>query len=203
MNKEIENYCKSLILEFNLIPSERKVQLQILQEYLKRKTDNPVNLIFVCTHNSRRSQFGQIWANVAAEFFNTPNIKSFSCGTEVTSFNRSAISALTRIGFFIEKKSDGINPIYSVKYSDLSLPSICFSKKFDHESIPKTNFVSIMTCSEADENCPYLPGSELRIATKYEDPKISDGTPNEETKYDFTSREIAREILYTFSKIKS
>ena len=47
-------------------------------------------LHFICTHNSRRSQLGQVWAFFAARYFQL-NIASYSVGTEVTAFHRNTV----------------------------------------------------------------------------------------------------------------
>jgi arsenate reductase len=60
-----------------------------------------------------------------------------------------------------------------------------------------------MTTSQPDENSPYIPGAEARIPIRYEDPKIFDGTPEEEARYDERSLQIASEMFYVFSKIHS
>ena len=58
-----------------------------------------------------------------------------------------------------------------------------------------------MTCSDADENCPYIPKAEKRIPLRYDDPKSYDDTPIESEKYDERSLQIASEIFYVFSQI--
>jgi arsenate reductase len=78
-----------------------------------------------------------------------------------------------------------------------------FSKTIDHSSLPAKNFVAIMTCSEAEQNCPFVPGAELRVSTTYEDPKIFDGTEEQDEKYIERSLQIARENLYIFSNIQT
>ena len=60
-----------------------------------------------------------------------------------------------------------------------------------------------MTCSDADENCPFIPGTEMRIPVRYEDPKEFDGTPEESLRYDERSRQIASEMFFVFSQVKS
>ena len=59
-----------------------------------------------------------------------------------------------------------------------------------------------MTCTQADENCPVVPGSEKRISLPYDDPKDFDGTPMETAKYSERVMEIGTEILYAFSQVK-
>lgn len=157
-------------------------------------------MVYVCTHNSRRSHFGQIWAHVAADYFGIENVHTFSGGTEATAFNPNAIAAMERVGFSVKKKLEGTNPIYEVYHSEKAKPSICFSKVYDHPGNPSTDFAAIMTCSDAEENCPFIPGVELRIATTYDDPKAFDQTPRQNEKYDERCRQIAREAFYVFSK---
>ena len=81
-------------------------------------------------------------------------------------------------------------------------PIIGFSKTYNHPFNPKGNFAAVMTCSHADENCPFIPGAEERIALTFEDPKEFDGTPLQTTKYLERSMHIATELYYVFSKIK-
>ena len=59
-----------------------------------------------------------------------------------------------------------------------------------------------MTCSHADENCPFIPGTEKRIPLNYEDPKAFDDMPEEAEMYDQRSMQIASELLFVFGKIK-
>jgi arsenate reductase len=58
-----------------------------------------------------------------------------------------------------------------------------------------------MTCSDADENCPFIPGTEKRIPLTYEDPKSFDNTDKESEMYDKRSLQIASELLYVFKQI--
>jgi hypothetical protein len=77
-----------------------------------------------------------------------------------------------------------------------------FSKQFSDPTNPQEDFCAVMVCSQADEACPYVPGAEKRIAIPYEDPKAFDGTPEETENYSERSRQIAREMLYLFTRVK-
>ena len=204
MFQKIKNTCIELTQKFDEIPSERKQLLGKISSYIQSKKDKnePIQLMYVCTHNSRRSHFGQIWAAVASEFYSIENVSTFSGGTEATAFNINAINALKEIGFEIHTKSESSNPVFEVKFSEISNPTICFSKVYDDTFNPTTNFVAIMTCGDAEENCPFIPGVDLRIATTYNDPKEFDGTPQQDEKYRERSLQIALETLYVFSLIK-
>ncbi|NBR15215.1 MAG: protein-tyrosine-phosphatase [Crocinitomicaceae bacterium] len=202
MFPEIQNHCEKLTTQFHLISEERKELLVKIARFIssKRKEKNPVQLLFVCTHNSRRSHFGQVWAAVAAEYYQKKPVFTYSGGTEETTFNQNAIAALDTLGFNISKKTATTNPIYEVDFGAEN-PVICFSKVFDDKANPTTDFAAIMTCSDAEENCPFIPGAKLRIATTYDDPKAFDGTPIVAEKYLERSNQIALEMLFVFSLV--
>jgi arsenate reductase (thioredoxin) len=184
------------------ISEERKVVLQVLIDYVQQKVDQnkDINLNFICTHNSRRSQFSQIWGKVAAAYYGI-GINSFSGGVEVTAFNERAVASIKRFGFKVKKEGEG-NPKYFVFYSDDEDPIVTFSKLYDDAANAPSGFAAVMTCSHADENCPYIPGAEARIPVRYEDPKAFDDTDQEAEKYDERSMRIASEMLYVFSRVK-
>ena len=203
MNTKIKNLCDQLSQQFESISSDRKVLLEKISSYIQQKKDakSPIQLIYVCTHNSRRSHFGQIWATVAAEYFGVNEVSTFSGGTEATAFNPNAIQALRGLGFEITEMDTTLNPKYEVDFGGSKL-NICFSKVYDDVSNPLSNFAAIMTCGDAEENCPFIPGVELRIGTTYEDPKSFDGTDFQDEKYIERALQIGLETLYVFSKIK-
>lgn len=184
------------------IREERKAILQVLIDYIQQKVDQnqEINLNFICTHNSRRSQFSQIWGKVAAAYHGL-DINSYSGGVEVTAFNERAVASIKRFGFKVSKEGNG-NPKYFVFFSDHEDPIVAFSKVFDDAANATKNFAAVMTCSHADENCPFIPGTEARIPVRYEDPKAFDDTEQETEMYDMRSLQIASELLYVFSRIK-
>ena len=59
----------------------------------KNATKKPLNLIFICTHNSRRSHMGQLWAQVAAFYYGIEHVYCYSGGTEATAFNPRSVKA--------------------------------------------------------------------------------------------------------------
>jgi arsenate reductase len=123
-----------------------------------------------------------------------------SGGVEITAFNERAVASLKRFGFRIS--ATGVeNPIYSVSFSSEADPIKAFSKLFDDPVNAAEQFAAVMTCSHADENCPFIPGTEKRIAVRYEDPKAFDDTPQESEMYDQRSLQIATEMAFVFSRI--
>ncbi|MGE8431914.1 low molecular weight phosphatase family protein [Chryseobacterium joostei] len=201
MNPKLSVYIEEVLSQ--KISEERKKVLQPLIDFIQEKVKNQesVNINFICTHNSRRSHLAQIWAQTASDYFKISNIYCYSGGTEATALFPKVADTLINSGFNIWKLNESENPIYSIKYSQNALPIIGFSKKYDDAFNPDTDFVAVMTCSQADGGCPFIAGAERRIAITYEDPKISDDTPKQQEIYKERSLEIGAEMFYVFSKI--
>ena len=190
------------LMDYTSITKERKAELSVLQEYIQDQLNNnlPVRLHFICTHNSRRSQFSQIWAQVAGAYYNIP-VVSFSGGIEVTECHPRTIESLKRFGFevtFLETA----NPKYEVRFAHDAPPIALYSKLFDAIENSSTGFAAVMTCSDADDNCPVISGCDQRVSLRYNDPKIYDESPLETAMYDYRSFQIATEIMYVFSNIQ-
>lgn len=185
------------------VSEERKATLQPLIDFIQHKINSkePININFICTHNSRRSHLSQIWAQVAAAHFQIPNVHCYSGGTEETALFPKVAETLTNQGFSIFKIADTLNPIYAIKYSDNAVPVIGFSKKYDSPFNPISAFAAVMTCSQADGGCPFIAGAEKRIPITFEDPKISDNTAEQSKVYAERSLQIATEMFYVFSQI--
>jgi arsenate reductase len=203
MFEKVQKKCLELIQQFDSISNDRKAILLQLSVYIQAKIDSnlPIQLMYVCTHNSRRSHFGQIWSAVATDFYSIPQVSTFSGGTESTAFHPNAIQALTDIGFEIFSADlTNENPKYTVQFGE-NLQTVCFSKVYDDSVNPANAFAAIMTCSDAEENCPLIPDVELRVSTTYDDPKAFDGTAMESEKYTERSNQIALETLFVFSNL--
>ena len=205
MKKRIFSEIEATIKTLN-ISSISKERQQILQELIgfiqgKKNKGQAINLNFICTHNSRRSHLSQVWAQTMAHYFDVKNVFCYSGGTEATALFPMAGKTLSNAGFEIKVISDGMNPIYSIKHSENAHPIIGFSKTFDDAFNPKSEFAAILTCSHADENCPFISGAEKRIPITYDDPKAFDNTPQQAAKYEERSLQIATELKYVFSKI--
>ena len=187
------------------VSEQRKTILQPLVDIvqLKVSNDEDIRINFICTHNSRRSHLSQVWAQTLAHYFNIKNVFCYSGGTEATALFPMVVKTLEDSGFEINMMSEGKNPVYSIKYADNEPPIIGFSKKLDDDFNPKSEFVAIMTCDSANEACPFVPGAEKRIPITFEDPKAFDNTPLQAEKYNERSLQIATELYYFFSQIKS
>lgn len=191
-------------LNFESISSERKTVLHPLIDFIQSKVNanQDIRLNFICTHNSRRSHLSQIWAQTAAAHYGIKNVFSYSGGTEATALFPMVAQTLTKTGFQIQTLSEGNNPVYSVKYNENDAALICFSKTYDDAFNPQSEFAAILTCSSADNGCPFISGAEKRIPITFEDPKAFDNTPLQAEKYQERSIQIATELFYVFSQIK-
>jgi arsenate reductase len=192
---QLNAFAESLLQESEQIPDKRRTLLRKLADYLVQSKGTPVKLNFICTHNSRRSHITQVWAAAGAAYFGIPGVQTYSGGTEATAFNPRAVAALQRAGFQIHNPG-GENPHYQVAFAETQAPLICYSKTFDAPVNPQSGFAAIMTCSDANGNCPFIPGAAFRLPLTYDDPKAADGTPEETARYDERVRQIGREILH-------
>ncbi len=193
----------SLTEEFKQISVERKALLNELAHYIKGKVqqEKPIALTIICTHNSRRSHLGQVWLQIAAQFYGIPNVQTYSGGTEATACNPRIVACLERIGFYVIPQNTSINPVYRLYGSDHFSPQTLFSKVYDAAANPTSDFAAVMVCNSADEACPTVIGADYRIAMTYIDPKVSDNTPKERATYDERCRQIGRECLYVMSLV--
>jgi arsenate reductase len=203
MNKELKAYIVEATYAMESLPEERKETLKEIGEYLLADIDagNTAKLIFICTHNSRRSHMAQIWFQTLASYYGIEKVASYSGGTEATKFHTNAIEAMKRAGFTIKPMpSPEERPIHSVY--DGVVQQFVFSKKFDALENPQTDFAAVMVCSEADASCPIVRGASARFALPYEDPRYFDGSPSMEVKYDERVWQIAMEMAYTLDYVK-
>lgn len=189
-------------LPIDQIPADRFPVIESMADYIlsKIKSNEEVRLNFICTHNSRRSQFSQIWAQTAADYYDIPAV-CYSGGVEVTAFNERAVAAIKRDGFKVVQNGEG-NPVYFVFHGEDSEPIVTFSKVYDDPINAQKGFAAVMTCDHADENCPFIPGTEQRIPLRFEDPKAFDGTELEEKMYTERSHQIGAELFLIFKKVK-
>lgn len=171
----------------------------ITEEYKEREK---LNLNFICTHNSRRSQIAQIWSFFAAEYFNIENIYSYSGGTEVTAFHRNTVRSLQHVGFeFNVIDFSHQNPKYLITFNKTKKSILGYSKVFDDQE-NKYPYIAITTCDSADENCPFIPDAIERFHLPFTDPKHADNTDLTSETYLQTNKEIACELYFIFDEVK-
>lgn len=203
MNKNLTLLIEEIALEEALISLERKSELdeisQLISEHLIE--EKHLDIVVVCTHNSRRSQLGEVWINTLAHRFGIKNITAYSGGMEETAFNIRMIKALRYLGFDIDEIEAGANPKYVLNGVNMD-DHLMFSKVYNHEVNPKIGYMAFMVCGDADENCPIIKGMKYRIPLRYKDPKAYDDTTYEREAYVDKVKEIGREMHYLLHQIK-
>mgnify|MGYP000459728331 CR=1 FL=1 len=143
INDKLKSNCDKLLNEANrIIPSARRALLDEVAAFMRKEIEEAVtdtrdvSLVYLCTHNSRRSHFAQVWGHIASVIFQVKNLRTYSGGTVATECHPNTIAALKHIGFkVICKDLSADNPLYNVYYNENDFIS-CYSKANTDESIP-------------------------------------------------------------------
>jgi arsenate reductase len=112
-----------------------------------------IRVLFLCTHNSARSQMAEGFLRAMAG----DRFEAGSAGTEKTSVNPLAIRAMAELGV------------------DLSGHT---SKVYEDVASEGWDFL-ITVCDDANERCPWVPGSVKRLHWSFADPSRAAGTEEE------------------------
>ena len=109
-----------------------------------------VRVLFLCTHNSARSQMAEgLLRQLAGDRFEV-----MSAGTEATHIRPLAIRAMDEIGIDISEQE---------------------SKTLDRYLQEPFDYV-ITVCNDANEACPFFPGAQSRLHWSFEDPSRVEGS---------------------------
>jgi len=208
---KIRSHVDALTTSFDLIDETHRQAGEKLVDWIVKnfRTGQPLDVITVCTGNSRRSILGATMGNIAGAYYGMPEIRFHSGGTEPTAFNPRTVTALEKIGVEIEttgkeaarKEPRTSNPVYRVRWGSpggpdgRSFETTEFSKHYDDASNPQQGFAALMVCGEADAACPFVKGAALRVSMPYLDPKIYDGGVYEAAKYAERRDDMGRLLL--------
>ena len=107
-------------------------------------------VLFLCTHNSCRSQMAEGLVN----HYLGDRFEAYSAGTEATRVNPLAIKVLAELGIDISKH-------YSKTLNEFD------GEKFDYV---------ITLCGSANEQCPLFFGGTERVHIGFEDPSRATGS---------------------------
>jgi protein-tyrosine-phosphatase len=196
---KIREYADSITTSLDLIDEPHRLASRELVEWIAAnyRPKEVLDVIVVCTGNSRRSILGATMGNIAAAYYGLPEIRFHSGGTEPTAFNGRTVKALKEVGVEVEptgKEAERgepktANPVYRLCWGSRAeseatpVEALEFSKRYDDPSNPQKGFAALMVCSEADANCPFVKGANLRVSMPYLDPKVYDGGAYESAKY--------------------
>lgn len=111
-------------------------------------------VLFICTHNSARSQMAEGWLrHLAGDRFEV-----HSAGTEATCVRPLAIKAMAEVGVDISQQT---------------------SKTLGRYLREPWDYV-ITVCDQANEACPVFPGGKHRLHWSFPDPSKTKGTEEEQ-----------------------
>ena len=133
-------------------------------------------VLFLCTHNSARSQMAEgLLRNLAGDRY-----KAFSAGTEATRVRPLAIRVIRELDIDISAQESKTLDRY-------------LGEPFD---------AVITVCDQAAEACPVFPGAQRRLHWSFPDPSKARGTEEEQLAVyrevrDDIQKHIERELLTT------
>ena len=133
--------------------------------------DKPLNLLFLCTGNSCRSQMAEGFARVLG----AGRVVASSAGIEAHGKNPRAIAAMREAGVDISRQE-------STRVTDAMLG--------------EADLV-VTVCGHADEHCPVLPPGVRRVHWPLPDPAKATGTEDEITETFRAVRDDIRERVVT------
>jgi arsenate reductase len=126
-------------------------------------------VLFLCTHNSARSQMAEGWLRALG----SDRFEAASAGTEATRVHPLAIAAMGEIGVDLRGHA---------------------SKTLDRFVAAPWDHV-ITVCDAANESCPVFPAAAARLHWSFDDPSRATGTGDERlAAFRRTRDEIGRRI---------
>ena len=208
---KVREHADLLTTSFDMIDETHRLAGQKLVDWIAKnyRPGKPLDVVVVCTGNSRRSILGATMGNIAAAYYGMPEIRFHSGGTAPTAFNARTVNALKEIGVEVEPtgkeaargEPKTANPVYRVRWGspgetgEPSLEATEFSKHYGDPANPQQGFAALMVCGEADAACPFVKGAALRVSMPYLDPKIYDGGAYEAAKYAERRDDMGRLML--------
>lgn len=110
-------------------------------------------ILFICVHNSARSQMAQAFANHE----HGDVLEARSAGLEPAALNPLAVAVMAETGLDISAQTA--------------------SSVFDRYKAGETYDYVITVCAEAETKCPVFPGIARRLHWPFDDPEALDGDP--------------------------
>ena len=211
LNAKVRQHAEYLTTSFDMIDLQHQQAAQDLANWMVSECarNKPLDVIVICTGNSRRSILGSAMGNLAAAYYGLVNVRFYSGGTAPSAFNARSIRALEDIGFSVEATGKEAirgeqkipNPKYHVKWGE-GMEATEFSKLYSDESNPQNGFAALMVCTDADAGCPNVTGAGLRLSMPYLDPKNYDGSSIESAKYAERRDDIGRMMLSAMCQVR-
>ncbi len=137
------------------------------------------NIIFICIHNSARSQMAEAYI----KHFAGDEFEAYSAGLEPGTLNPVVVKAM------------------ELEDIDISQNEVNSVNEFTDGHIPFDYVVTV--CDEtAAEACPYFPGQGERLHWGFEDPSSLDGSDEDKLKQTIKIRDQIKEKIIQFIREK-
>ena len=141
-----------------------------------------MNILFLCTGNSCRSQMAEGWARKLSSQHGDDWLHVESAGIESHGKNPRAIAIMQEAGVDISGQE---------------------STRLTDEMLQQADLV-VTVCGHADEHCPVLPDGTRKIHWPLDDPAKAEGTEAEIMKVFRASRDdIRQRVIELLNKLKS
>lgn len=135
------------------------------QNKQSESVEAPASVLFLCTHNSARSQL----AEATLRHLSGDRVRAYSAGSEPGRVHPEAISTLESLGI----STEGLSSKHLKEF---------LGQKFDY---------IVTVCDQAREACPAFPGKPAQLHWSYPDPSgIEDEAERRET-----FRRIANDLI--------
>jgi arsenate reductase len=139
---------------------------------METTSEGITRVLFVCTHNSARSQM----AEGMVRAWGGDRFEAFSAGTEATQVRPEAIEVMREIGVDISgHRSKTILPFVGEAFGWV-----------------------ITVCDAAKEACPVIPGAEQQAHWSIDDPSAVEGSDEERLAAFRDARDVIRDRVHIF-----
>jgi len=192
----LEHYFQSL--RSGLIDTGRIAPLHKLKATIaiSAKSAAKVVILITCPDNSFRSQEAQIILQSLAWANHIDKLQVLSAGYETGKLNPRLVKMLSEIGYRVSPVPGGQHEAeaFALQWSDQFPPLTIFSKKIDDQSIPRSIFQLIKTCSKEEGKCADVAGALFTAEQPYKNP--ADIEDEQELEKEFNT--MAAELYFTF-----
>jgi len=140
-----------------------------------------MNLLFLCTGNSCRSQMAEGWArHFASKSISPLELEVRSAGLEARGLNPRAVQAMTRQGVDISQQTSDVLSNDLIDWADMV----------------------VTVCAHADTNCPLLPARIVRRHLPFADPAQATGSDDGvDRQFDDVCRHIRDSVLKMLTEL--
>ncbi len=140
---KVRQHADLLTTSYDMIGETHRLAGRKLVDWIAKnyRPGKPLDVVVVCTGNSRRSILGATMGNIAAAYYGMPEVRFHSGGTAPTAFNARTVKTLKEIGVEVEptgKDAARVSRIPRIRYiaSAGDRPAERASRRWKQRSFP-------------------------------------------------------------------